>query len=312
MSAPRPRRAAGWLLLSVVALAAVCAPWLATGDVAAQHPDLSLAPPSLAALEMVERLPPTYRPIDGPRPLAWFDGRLVASADPRSPLLPLGSDSLGRDQWSRLVHGARLSLGLAAAGLAGALLAGAAVGLVAGERGGRLDTVLMRVADLFIAWPVLYVVLVLRAALPLSLPLAATFLLMAGVLALAGWPLVARAVRAVTVAERTREFVLAAEAAGASRLWILRRHLLPAALPVMATKALLLLPSFILAEATLSFIGFGFPEPAPSWGTMLREVSSAFVLRQAPWLLSPAAAIAVVTLAVNLIADADADPTQRA
>jgi peptide/nickel transport system permease protein len=296
-------RRLGTALLALIAVAALLAPWLSTGDVAAQHPDLPLAPPSLSRLELTERLPPTYRVVGAARDLAWFDGALVRSADPRAPLLPLGSDSLGRDQWSRLLHGARLSLGLAAAGLAGALLLGTLVGLVAGQRGGWVDGALMRIADLFIAWPVLYVVLVMRAALPLSLSLWKVFVLMAAVLAMAGWPIVARAVRAVTTSERTREYVLAAEAAGASTGRILRRHLLPAAVPVVATKALLLIPSFILAEATLSFIGLGFPEPTASWGTMLRETSSAFVLRQAPWLLSPAVAIALVTLAVNLIAE---------
>jgi peptide/nickel transport system permease protein len=304
MSATGRRRTAGWLLLALVGLAAVFAPWLSTGDYTAQHPDLPLAPPSLSPLRMVERLPPTYLAAEEPRALAWFDGGIVRSADPQSPLLPLGSDSLGRDQWSRLLHGARLSLGLACAGLAGSLLLGIVVGLIAGERGGWMDSLLMRTADMLIAWPVLYVVLVLRAALPLSLSLATTFLLMAGVLTLAGWPIVARAVRAVTVSERTRDYVVAARAAGASRLWVGRRHLLPAVMPVVMTKALLLIPSFILAEATLSFVGLGIPEPAPSWGTMLRETSSAFVLLHAPWLLIPAAAIAIVTLAVNLIADA--------
>jgi peptide/nickel transport system permease protein len=293
------------VLLAVIGAAALLAPWLSTGDVAAQHPDLPLAPPSFSRLELTERLPPTYRVVGTARDLAWFDGALVRSADPLAPLLPLGSDSLGRDQWSRLLHGARLSLGLATAGLAGALLLGTLVGLIAGQRGGWVDGALMRIADLFIAWPVLYVVLVMRAALPLSLSLARVFLLMAGVLALAGWPIVARAVRAVTTSERTREYVLAAEAAGASTGRILWRHLLPAAAPVVVTKALLLIPSFILAEATLSFIGLGFPEPTASWGTMLREASSAFVLRQAPWLLSPAVAIALVTLAVNLVTEKD-------
>jgi peptide/nickel transport system permease protein len=112
---------------------------------------------------------------------------------------------------------------------------------------------------------------------------------------------VARAVRALTVSERAREYIVAAEAAGASGSWLLRRHLLPAAWPVIVTQALLLAPSFILAEATLSFVGLGFSEPTPSWGTMLQEAVNPFVLRNAPWLLVPAVAIAVVTLAVNLV-----------
>jgi peptide/nickel transport system permease protein len=302
----RVRRRIGLTLLMGLALAAIAAPWLATGEITAQHPDLALAPPGVSRLTLVERLPPTYRATDGHLPLRWFDGRLVQSADPRHPLLPLGSDSLGRDQWTRLLYGTRLSLGLAASGLAGALLLGGLAGLVAGSVGGRLDAVLMRVADLFIAWPALYVVLVLRAALPLSLQFSTLFLLMTTVLAVSGWPIVARAVRAVTMSERGREYVVAARAAGASHGWVLRRHLWPAARPVLITQGLLLLPAFILAEATLSFVGLGFPDPLPSWGTMLREAQTTFVLQQAPWLLVPALAIAVTTFAVNLLADRDA------
>ncbi len=296
-------RASGGFVLAVLGLCAVCAPWLATGDIATQHPDLALAPPSLSRRTLVERLPPTYRTRDERLPLTWFSGTLVHGADPSEPLLPLGSDSLGRDQWTRLLYGARLSLGLTLSGLAGAVLIGTVVGLLAGRREGWLDTALMRVADLFIAWPALYVVLVLRAALPLSLPFTTLFALMSFVLTLAGWPIVARAVRAVTASERARESVLAAEAAGASPAWILERHLLPAAWPVIVTQALLLVPAFILAEATLSFVSLGFSEPTPSWGTMLREASNPFTLRHAPWLLAPAGAIALVTLGVNLLAE---------
>jgi peptide/nickel transport system permease protein len=296
-------RAFGRLTLIGLMLGAAGAPWLATGDVATQRPDMTLAPPSLSRRALVERLPPTYRSLDEPLPLTWFSGPLVRSADPAEPLLPLGSDSLGRDQWTRLLYGARLSLGLAAAGVVGSLLVGTLVGLIAGRKEGWIDAALMRLADLFIAWPALYVVLVLRAALPLTLPFVTLFTMMAMVLALAGWPIVARAVRAITAAERSRESVLAAEAAGASPTWILRRHLLPAASPVIVTQALLLAPAFILAEATLSFVGLGFDEPRPSWGTMLREASNPFTLAHAPWLLAPAVAIALVTLGANLAAD---------
>ena len=292
----------GTLLLILVGVLAIGAPWLSTSDVSTQHPDLALAPPSLARRVLVERLPPTYRALDERLPLDWFAGSLVRSADPAEPLLPLGADSLGRDQWTRLLHGARLSLGLTLAGLAGAISVGALLGLLAGGSGGWLDSAVMRLADLFIAWPALYVVLVMRASLPLVLPFQWLFSLMALVLTLAGWPIVARAVRTVTAAERSRESVLAAKAAGATPAWIMRRHLLPAALPVVVTQGLLLVPSFILAEATLSFVSLGFSEPTPSWGTMLTEAAHPFTLRHAPWLLAPAAAIALVTLSVNLIA----------
>ena len=123
----------GTLLLVVIGLATAGAPWLATSDVSSQHPDLALAPPSLARRVLVERLPPTYRVLDERLPLDWFAGSLVRSADPAEPLLPLGADSLGRDQWTRLLHGARLSLGLTLAGLAGAV----SIGTLLGPAGGK-------------------------------------------------------------------------------------------------------------------------------------------------------------------------------
>lgn len=301
----------GLCLLGAITLLLLLAPWLATGEVARQHPDLALAPPSMPSLgsngvfiprrALVERLPPTYREMDEALPLRWFEGRLVTSADVAEPLLPLGSDSLGRDQWARLLYGGRLSLGLALAALAGAALIGTLVGLVAGAAGGWVDVLLMRAADLFIAWPALYVILVFRAAMPLSLSPTTLFGLMAVALALAGWPVIARPVRARAASEIVQEYILAARAAGATPAWMLRKHLLPAVLPVLATQALLLLPAFILAEAMLSFVGLGFADPTPSWGTMLAEASNLFTLRHAPWLLSPAVAIALVSLGANLL-----------
>jgi peptide/nickel transport system permease protein len=303
--ARRPVRLAGVVVLAVMVALASGAPVLSTGTITAQHPDLALAPPSLHRLELVERLPPRYRARGERVPLAWFDGTLVRSADPSAPLLPLGADPLGRDLWTRLLYGARLSLGLTAAGLAGAVVVGLSVGLLAGGRGGWLDATLMRIADLFIAWPALYVVLVLRAALPLSLGFQTSFVMMAAVLAMAGWPVVARAARGVAAVERTRDHVHAAEAAGASPMWILRRHLLPAVRPVVVTQALLLVPGFVLAEATLSFVGLGFAEPLSSWGTMLKDAAHPYALQQAPWLLAPAVAIALVTLGAMLAADTE-------
>lgn len=323
-------RRIGAVLLALALAGAALAPWLSTGEVSTQHPAFPLAPPQWPAVHaadghwhrpfvprrtLLTRLPPTYRVSNDPLPLAWFDDRLVRSALAAEPWLPLGSDTLGRDVWTRLLHGARLSLGLALSGLAGATVLGTLIGLVAGARGGWADTILMRGADLFLAWPALYVVLVLRARLPLVLPFWTLFALMAAVLTLAGWPVVARGVRGVVAADRQREYILAVEAAGASMPWLMRRHLLPAAAPVLATQVVLLLPAFVLAEATLSFVGLGFAEPTPSWGTMLREASTAYTVRQAPWLLAPAVAIAVVTLAANLLVQrrdhADSEPSPR-
>jgi peptide/nickel transport system permease protein len=120
------------------------------------------------------------------------------------------------------------------------------------------------------------------------------------VLALVGWPTVARAVRAVVAAEAASDYAAAAKAAGASRTRVLFVHLLPAALPVLGTQALLLAPAFIMAEATLSYVGLGFMPPTSSWGTMLQESANVHAFADSPWLLSPAAALALVVLGLNL------------
>jgi peptide/nickel transport system permease protein len=308
-------RAAGALALLLIAAAAICAPALAPSDPATQFRDHPLAPPMrprlwaadgswhgphVPRLLLRDRLTRRYETAD-PLPLRWFqDGRLVGSARADHPLLLLGSDPLGRDLWSRLVHGARYSLGLAAAATLGACALGTLLGLCAGWYGGVLDDVLSRTADLFIVLPALYVVLVFRAALPLTLDPLTLFALMAAILTLAAWPVVARGVRAVVATERHAEYIAAAVAAGAGGWWIMWRHLLPATAPLLTTQAVLLLPTFVVAEATLSFIGLGFPEPTPSWGTMLRDSFNARVMQDAPWLLTPALAIVVVALSANL------------
>jgi peptide/nickel transport system permease protein len=315
----RRGRRAGWALLATVALLAIAAPRLGPNDVALPLPDLGFAPPMVPRvvdedgrwhapfvypLRLVNRLERRYVEDRSTRvPLRWFTGGvLVTTADPRVPWLPLGADALGRDVLARVLTGARLSLGVAALAVAGALALGALVGAVAGFAGGRADEVLMRLADFILVLPALYVVLALRAAMPLVLSPAQVFWTLTGVLVLAGWPYPARVVRAIIAAERRREYAEAARAAGASRSRILLFHLLPAARGALALQATLLLPSFILAEATLSFVGLGFPEATPSWGVMLRDAAGVGAMVDAPWLLAPAAAIVMAVLAVHLTA----------
>ena len=229
-------------------------------------------------------------------------GRLLSVADAeRGPWLPLGADWLGRDEWSRLVHGARLSLAVAAVAVAGAMLLGLLAGAVAATAGGVVDAGLMRLAELVLVLPVLYVVLAARAALPLVLTQGTVFLLVTCVLAALGWPAVARGVRAIIATERTREHVMAARAAGAGPLHLAWRHLVPATLGFLRAQALMLVPAAILAETTLSFVGLGFEADRPSWGTLLQEASDLRLIAEAPWLLSAAGAVVLVVLGINLL-----------
>jgi peptide/nickel transport system permease protein len=228
----------------------------------------------------------------------------VQSADEeQAPLLLLGADSYGRDVFSRMLFGARVSLGLAIVAAFGALALGAILGGIAGYAGGGSDATVMAASDFVLVLPVMYVVLALRAVLPLVLSASQVFLLVATIFAVIGAPLVARGVRALVRRERMLDYAVAAESLGASRARVLFRHLLPAARGFLAVQATVLVPGFIVSEATLSYVGLGFPDLVPSWGTMLTEAATLASLSDFPWLLSPAVAMFAVVLGLNLLAD---------
>lgn len=312
----------GRALLGLVLLAALAGPWLAPNPPDRRFADSLYAPPTRVRLallgfgeagprgfyiypqRLVSRLERRYlEDRQHPAPLQWFtDGRLV-TLDQRAggPLLLLGADALGRDIFSRLLYGARASLALACLSAVAALALGAVVGGVAGYAGGLVDDLLSRFTDFVLILPGIYVALALRAVMPLVLPAGTVFVVLTLIFALLGWPIVARGVRAIVASERERDYAAAARATGAGGWRILTRHLLPAASSFLAVQATLLVPAFILAEATLSYVGLGFPDTVPTWGTMLQEAANVSLVREAPWMLAPAAAIFLVVLAVNLL-----------
>jgi peptide/nickel transport system permease protein len=269
--------------------------------------------PFVYPLRIADRLARRYEEDRSERlTLRWFSDGHLAGLDAAHPLLLLGADGLGRDLLSRLLLGARTSLGVALAAMLLAVLGGAVAGAVAGFAGGAVDEILMRLAELVIVLPAIYVVLAIRSVMPLVLPAPAIFALMAGVFAVVAWPTVARGVRAIVRSEREKDYVAAAVTIGAGPWRIIRRHLVPATYGFLGVQATLLVPAFILAEATLSFVGLGFNEPTPSWGTLLQEAASVRALADFPWLLAPATAIAIVTLGVNLTLDAARLPRRAA
>jgi peptide/nickel transport system permease protein len=312
-------RGLGVALVALALLAAVSAPVIAPNAVDAHFAGLLNAPPTLVRLSgenrawhapfiyrwrLVNQLEQRYEEDRSARvPLAWFSGgRLAGSSDETAPLLLLGTDSYGRDVFTRLLFGARTSLGLAAIAALGAMLAGAALGGIAGFAGGVIDDVVMRTTDFVMVLPAIYVALALRSVLPLVLTAPQVFALLAAIFAVVGAPFVARGVRAIVRSERRLDYASAAQALGASDLRLLVRHLLPAARGFIAVQMTLLIPGFIIAEATLSYVGLGFPDPVASWGTMLHDASSNIrVFADFPWLLSPAAAMFLVVLGVNLV-----------
>ena len=312
-------RRAGIVIVAAAAAAAIAAPVLAPNPVDTRFERLLNAPPTLPHVRdegggwhlpfiypwiLVNQLEQRYEPDRSTRlPLHWLQGgRLVqSSGGDRAPLLWLGADSFGRDVFSRLMYGARISIALAVISALGAIAIGGAAGGLAGYAGGAVDDAVMRASDFVMVLPAMYVALALRAVLPLVLSPLVVFVLLASIFAAVGAPFVARGVRGIVRTERRLEYAVAAQALGATPARALVRHLLPAAGGFLAVEITTLVPAFIIAEATLSYVGLGFPDPVASWGTMLHDASSVRALADFPWLLSPAAAMFLIVLGLNLL-----------
>jgi peptide/nickel transport system permease protein len=213
----------------------------------------------------------------------------------------LGTDGFGRDVLSRVFHGGRISIGAGLLATLSALLIGVTFGTLAGFFGGRIDAALMRTADLFMAIPWLYLLFAVRAALPLHLDTRATFLLLVAVLGAVGWARPARLIRGIVLSARERTYVTAARGFGAGSPYLLRRHILPHTVGVVLTQAGLLVPQYILAEVTLSFLGLGVGEPTPSWGAMLGTLQQYSVLTSYWWMFTPAVALVAVAVAYHAL-----------
>jgi peptide/nickel transport system permease protein len=221
---------------------------------------------------------------------------LGARLRPPSPEHWLGTDSLGRDIASRILYGARISLIIGVVVVTAAGLVGTAIGLVAGYAGGLVDEVLMRLTEVFLAFPALILAMAIAGALGPSLTNA--------IIAIAAvtWAVYARLVRGQILSLRRREFVEAARAMGASRTRIVVRHLLPNAVAPLMIQASFDLGSSIIAAAGLSFIGFGAQPPTPEWGVMISEGRN-YISTQ-PWLsLFPGLAILLAVGSFNLLGD---------
>ncbi|MCS7262238.1 MAG: ABC transporter permease [Aquificaceae bacterium] len=215
----------------------------------------------------------------------------------------LGTDKLGRDILSRLIYGSRVSLTVGLVGVGVTFLLGSLVGGLSGYFGGRVDTVTMRVVEVLLAIPTFYLMLSLRSVFPLTMESSQVFLMVIFIVSFLGWAGLARVVRGMVLSIREKDFVQSAKTYGAKPLRILRVHILPNTYYYLVVSATLSFPGYVLAEASLSFLGLGVQEPFPSWGNMLSDARNVNLISSHPWILSPGVALFLLVIAFNLLGD---------
>lgn len=232
---------------------------------------------------------------------APYDKQFRATPNaPPSRQFPLGLDNLGRDRLSRLLYGTQISLLLAPAAASIALLVAVLIGGSAGLLGGWWDSLAMRATDLFLSLPWLFLFLTVRALLPLNVAPSTSIVITFAMMGLLGWAAAARVFRASVRELRNSEFALYARACGCAESRVWRRHMLPHLRVLMTAQFWIMIPMFILGEASLGLLGLGVAEPLPSWGNLLRELSSIPALQEY-WVLAPVLLLALVTICFQLV-----------
>ncbi|MCE2970120.1 MAG: ABC transporter permease [Burkholderiales bacterium] len=241
----------------------------------------------------------TINLLDASQPPAWIEGG--------SSKFLLGTDDQGRDVLSAILFGMRISLIIGLAAVALSVLLGVGLGLLAGYVGGRLDALLMRIADVQLSFPAILIALLIdgvaRAAVPKEVHEVIAFPVLVGAIALANWPQYARTVRGSTLVEKNKEYVQAARLIGVSPLAIMLRHVLPNAIGPVLVLATVNVALAIITEATLSFLGVGVPPTTPSLGTLIR-IGNEFLFSGEWWItIFPGLALVLLVLSVNLLGD---------
>lgn len=231
------------------------------------------------------------------------DIHLFGPKNPRERVYVLGADSIGRDVFSRMVYGTRVSMTIGLVGVVISLVLGIFLGGVSGYFGGWVDDLIQRLIDFLRSLPTIALWLGLAAAFPLTWGPLQIYFAITIILSLIGWTALARVVRGRFLSLRTEDFVMAARLDGASQMRVIFEHMLPAFYSHIIAAITLAIPAMILAETALSFLGLGLRPPVVSWGVLLQDAQNIRSVATAPWLMVPAVGVIVSVLALNFLGD---------
>ncbi|RCW80833.1 peptide/nickel transport system permease protein [Halanaerobium sp. DL-01] len=219
------------------------------------------------------------------------------------PIFLLGSDSFGRDIFTRILFGGRVSLFIGFVAIIITTIIGVIVGSISGYYGGWIDNLIMRVVEVIMSIPSFYLLLALAAVLPLDLSSAFRFFLIVSILAFQGWAGMARVIRGMVLSVKQEDYVAAARALGSGDRRIIFKHILPYTTTYIIIRATVAIPGYIIMESGLSFIGLGIQEPSASWGNMLSAAQNVSKISSFPWLLLPGFFIFITVLSYNILGD---------